>query len=199
MNSNTLRKLLREAAWIGLIVAGVLAARSSFADHYYVPSGSMEHTLYAGDRVFVDKRAYGLRVPFTLARLTSGRPVARGDIVIFDSPRDGKRLIKRIVGTGGDTVAVLDGHLIVDGQSLGLPDDSSIERIGTKLVALNLVGGGGPDFVARIPPGKLLAVGDNRGNSLDGRVFGLVDEAAIYGKAIAVYFRKGEGPGWTRL
>ncbi len=199
MNRAKLRSLAREAAWIALIVAGVLAARSSFADHYYVPSGSMEHTLYAGDRVFVDKRAYGLRLPFTLARLTNGAPVARGDIVIFDSPRDGNRLIKRIVGTGGDTIAIIDGHLIVDGASSGVVDSANIERIGEKTVSLNLDGGGGPDFVASIPPCKLLAVGDSRGNSLDGRVFGLIDERSIYGKAVAVYYRTGDGLGWTRL
>ena len=83
------------------IVIGILSARSTLADHYYVPSGSMEHTLVAGDRVVVDKRAYGLRVPFTTWQLTNGAPVARGDVVIFDSPRDGKRLIKRIVAVGG--------------------------------------------------------------------------------------------------
>lgn len=199
MNRERLRSILREAAWIAFIVVGVLAARSSFADHYYVPSGSMEHTLYAGDRVFVDKRAYGLRLPFTLTRLTSGDAVARGDIVIFDSPRDGKRLIKRIVGTGGDTIAIIEGHLIVNGQSSGLADDASVETIGARTVKLNLDGGGGPDFVARIPPGKLLAVGDNRGNSLDGRAFGLIDEQSIYGKAVAVYYRKGGGAGWIRL
>ncbi len=199
MNATKLRPVLREAAWIALIVVGVLAARSSFADHYYVPSGSMEHTLYAGDRVFVDKSAYGLRIPFTLTRLTSGDAVARGDVIIFDSPRDGKRLIKRIVGTGGDTIAIVDGYLIVNGVSSGVVGDASIERIGEKIVVLNLDGGGGPDFVTRIPPGKLLAVGDNRGNSLDGRVFGLIDERTIYGKAVAVYYREGDGLEWIRL
>jgi len=194
-----MRRILREAVWIGVIIAGVLAARSSFADHYFVPSSSMEHTLFAGDRVFVDKRAYGLRIPFTLARITAGSPVQRGDVVIFDSPADGKRLIKRIVGVGGDTVAVIGGHLIVNGASVGTPDSDGVETIGGKLVRLNLARGGGPDYVAMIPDGKLLAVGDNRGNSVDGRVFGLVDELDVYGKAIAVYFRKGEGPGWLQL
>ena len=63
--------------WPVLIVAlVVLAGRSSLADHYVVPSGSMENTLIPGDRVMVDKTAYGLRIPFTslvLARATSPR------------------------------------------------------------------------------------------------------------------------------
>jgi signal peptidase I len=191
-----MKKLLREFAWLALIVVGVLAARSSLADHYYVPSSSMEHTLYSGDRVFVDKRAYGLRLPFSMLALSAGDAVARGDIVIFDSPRDGTRLIKRVVGVAGDSIAVIDGHLIVNGQSAG---DAHMETIGDKQVSVNLGAGGGPDFVATVPPGKVLAVGDNRGNSLDGRVFGFVDEASIYGKALAVYYRKGEGPAWLSL
>lgn len=191
-----MRRLGRELAWLAVIVIGVLAARSSLADHYYVPSGSMEHTLYAGDRVFVDKRAYGLRLPFSLFSLTDGNPVTSGDVVIFDSPRDGTRLIKRIVGTAGDTVAIIDGHLIVNGRSAA---SGSFEMIGDRRVSLNLNGGGGIDFVATIPEGKVLAVGDNRGNSLDGRVFGFVDESAIYGRAVAIYYRKGEGARWRKL
>ena len=107
-----LRKIVHEVALLSLLVVGIMAARSTFADHYYVPSGSMEYTLIPGDRVLVDKQAYGLRIPFTRIELTHGDDVARGDIVIFDSPRDGKRLIKRIVAIGGDHVGsqqVIDG------------------------------------------------------------------------------------------
>lgn len=199
INSKRLRSWLRELGWFAVIIIGVLAARSSLADHYYVPSGSMQHSLYAGDRVVVDKRAYGLRLPFTLMTITSGAAVQRGDVVIFDSPRDGKRLIKRIVATGGDTAAIIDGHLIINGHSMGVPDGALLEDFNGKLVSINLDGGGGPDFVATVPEGKLLAIGDNRGNSLDGRIFGFIDEAEIYGKALAVYYRKGEGPAWIRL
>jgi hypothetical protein len=88
----------------------------------------------------VDKLAHGLRVPFTNLRITAGEAVQRGEIVIFDSPRDGKRLIKRIV-----------------------------------------------------------AVGDHRGNSVDGRMFGLIDENEVYGRAIAVYYRRGDGFTWLNL
>ena len=191
--------LRRELPQILLIVVGVLAARSSLADHYYVPSGSMEHTLIAGDRVLVDKSAYGLRVPFTAIELTDGVPVARGDVVIFDSPRDGTRLIKRIVGIPGDTITLLGGHLFVDGKPLAAGIDGA-ERFGERIVALNLADGGGPDIAGlRIPDGKLLAVGDHRGRSLDGRYFGLVDESEIYGKALGIYRRSGEGFTWRTL
>ena len=62
-----------------LIIFGIFAMRSSLADHYYVPSGSMEYTLLSGDRVLVSKVTYGLRVPFTNFEFLDGRPVGRGD------------------------------------------------------------------------------------------------------------------------
>ena len=189
----------RDLPQILMIILGVTAVRSSFADHYYVPSGSMEYTLQAGDRVLVSKLAYGLRIPFTQFELLGGDAVARGDIVIFDSPRDGTRLIKRIVGIGGDRVSLVDGLLTVDGEPL-LADTGRVEVFGEHIAALNLHDGGGPDIVdATIPDGMLLAVGDHRGSSLDGRYFGLISETSVYGKALGIYRRKGEGFVWRPL
>jgi len=197
---NTRIEWLRsELPQILLILVAMFAARSSLADHYYVPSGSMEYTLMPGDRVLVNKAAYGVRLPFTNVELVDGDPVGRGDIVIFDSPRDGTRLIKRIVGVGGDTVHLIDGELSVNGESL-TADTGRIEVFGERVAALNLHDGGGPDIAGmRIPAGMVLAIGDHRGSSLDGRYFGLVPEAEIYGRAMGVYRRKGEGFTWRPL
>lgn len=194
-----LQRILHEGLVLGLFVVGILAARSAFADHYYVPSGSMEYTLIAGDRVFVDKRAYGLRVPFTDFEIFGGASVQRGDVVIFDSPSDGKRLIKRIVAIGGDQVLIQDGHLAINGEWLALPDDRGIELIGDKDIRLNLRSGGGPDLSGTIDSDMVLAIGDHRGNSVDGRYFGAVSEDEIYGRAVAVYYRRGEGLSWFKL
>ena len=194
-----LHRIVREGVVLGLLVVGILAGRSTLADHYYVPSGSMEYTLMPGDRVFVDKRAYGVRIPFTGVELTRGDPIRRGDIVIFDSPRDGTRLIKRIIAIGGDDVLIRDGHLAINGQWLASAEDDEIELIGEKVVQLNLADGGGPALSIRIDEGKVLAIGDHRGNSADGRVFGAVAEDEIYGRAVAVYYRRGTGFSWREL
>lgn len=181
------------------MVVLLFAARSSLADHYYVPSGSMEHTLMSGDRVFVNKMAYGLRIPFTGFEIGLDSPVKRGDVAIFDSPRDGVRLIKRIVAIGGDVAEVRNGSLWINTEPLstGIAD---MEKFGERLVSLNLDDGGGPDLgPLAIPQGYVLAIGDHRGRSLDGRYFGLVDEDELYGKAIAIYRRKGEGFVWRKL
>ena len=163
-------------------------------------SGSMEYTLMPGDRVFVDKSAYGFRIPFTNIDVVGRDTVGRGEVVIFDSPRDGTRLIKRIVAVGGDTVALQGGLLTINGETLLLGDGAPTEQFGERLATLNLAHGGGPDIAAtHIPEGMVLAVGDHRGSSLDGRFFGLVPEAEIYGRAIAVYYRRGDGFTWQKL
>ena len=165
----------------------------------------MQYTLMQGDRVAVDKRAYGLRVPFTLIKLTNGNRVGRGEVVIFDSPESGKRLIKRIVAVGGDSVALRNGLLYINGESLLQPGDPPVEVFGDRKALLNLNSGGGFNLPNTrvpypvIPDGMLLAVGDHRGNSSDGREFGLIPEEAVYGRALAVYHRKGEGFQWREL
>lgn len=201
----------------------LMAARDSLANHYHVPSGSMEPTLMPGDRIAVDMRAYGLRVPFTDIELHEGPSPQPGDVVVFDSPTDGTRLIKRLVAVGGQTVALTDGRLTIDGVPLRIDDERALdiaaararaaetpriqqdvpearERFGDRIVRLNLDDGGGPDIPpTRIPDGMGLVLGDHRGNSADGRYFGLVPLDAFYGKAVAIYHRSGEGFGWTRL
>jgi len=199
VNTERLHTVVREIRVIAIILIGVLAARSTLADHYHVPSGSMEPTLISGDRVFVDKLAHGLRVPFTNLRITAGETVQRGEIVIFDSPRDSKRLIKRIVAVGGDDVVIQSGHLLINGKPMAIGGDWLTERFEGRFARLNLDHGGGPDFRQVVPAGKLLAVGDHRGNSVDGRMFGLIDENEVYGRAIAVYYRRGDGFTWLNL
>jgi len=198
-SESRLRRFVREAGNFLLLLLGLMAARSTLADHYYVPSGSMEPTLVPGDRVVVDKMAYGMRVPFTQIQITDGDAVTRGEVVIFDSPRDGTRLIKRIVAIGGDQVVVSNGRLLINGQVMARLDDTDTEIFGERIVRLNMADGGGPDFVGSLPEGKLLAMGDHRGNSLDGRIFGFIDERSVYGRAIAVYFRSDDGFVWENL
>jgi signal peptidase I len=189
------RKLIRaEVVPFVVMLLLLTAARSSLADHYYVPSGSMEYTLLPGDRVVVDKTAYGLRVPYTKIDIAAGRSPSRGDIAVFDSPQDGVLLIKRIVAVGGDLVELREGHLSINGAALAQADNISEELFGARSADLNLNDGGGPAISSvRVPAGKLLALGDHRGNSLDGRYFGFIDERELYGRAVAIYYRRAEG------
>ena len=186
---------ISELTSLAIVLAAVTAARSSLADHYYVPSGSMQYTLMDGDRVIVNKMAYGFRIPLTKIDIFGSSTPTRGDIAVFDSPEDGTtRLIKRIVAIGGDHVLVRNGQLSINGQPLG---DRKVEHFGDRDALLNLTHGGGPDYEIDVPPHMVLAMGDHRGNSNDGRSFGLIDEHELFGRAIAIYYRRDGGEGFT--
>lgn len=189
-----LREWMPTLALLGLL----LVARSSFANHYVVPTGSMEPTLQPGDRVLVDMSAYGLRLPFTERVLIARDRPRRGDVVVLPSPVDGTRLIKRVVGVAGDRVSVRHGHLSIDGVAASMGEGGH-ERIGERDVPMSLAYGGGPDIDLRVPAGHVLLVGDNRGNSFDGRSFGVAREASIYARAKGVYWRRGEWLTWRAL
>lgn len=104
---------------------------------YRIPSGSMEGTLLPGDFVLVNKLAFGLRTPkhvplvgWQLPSLAAvgGRPVRRGDVVVFEFSKDpaesalrkGSKLVKRVVGLPGDTVEVSGSRVSVNGSELRL-------------------------------------------------------------------------------
>jgi signal peptidase I len=195
-----LRKLLRDNASVLAVIAVIAVARGSLADHYVVPTGSMEPTLMPGDRVLVDKTAYGWRLPYTRIELAGDAPPRAGDVVIFDSPEDGTRLVKRVVAVAGDRVAVRGGHLVVNGRPLSPEGAPEVERFPGGDVHLSLLHGGGPDLApTEVPPGQLLMMGDARGNSRDGRIFGFVDEQAVYARALRVFYRSHDGFVWRPL
>ena len=59
--------------------------------------------------------------------------------------------------------------------------------------------GGGPNFAEVVPEGMVLAMGDHRGNSTDGRMFGFVSEKELFGRAVAIYYRSDDGFVWKPL
>lgn len=191
-----------------LLIALVLGSlRSALADWNDVPTGSMKPTILEGDRVFVNKMAYDLRFPFTLWRLAQWDNPKRGDIVVFFSPHDGKRLVKRVMGTPGDTLEMRVGRLLVNGepakydpiddtvkQAYGLHDPEryiffkeSVDKVVTHPILI------APDQLSvrnfgpvTVPTGKYFMMGDNRDESFDSRYFGFVERRQIVGHAISV-------------
>ena len=195
------RTFPRDVLSFALIALGITAARSSLADHYVVPSGSMMPTVEIGDHVCVDKLAYSVHVPFAKSLAVETHPIARGDVVVLESPDDGIVLLKRVVALPGDRVEVRSGLVHIDGVRIDVDGEASarpVEHLGTPHV-LDLEEGGGPDLgPTRVPDGSYLVLGDARGNSRDGRIFGLVRREAIFGRAVSVCLRSGK-PAWRGL
>lgn len=200
-----LGQLWRDNRGFILFLGLMFVFRSAVADWSYVPSSSMNPTLVAGDRVVVNKLAYSLRVPFTLMELQRWDIPHRGDIVTFDSPRDGVNLIKRVIAIPGDTVAMRDNQLFINSvavpralvderrdvptESGPLPLQIWHERLGdrgydvARLVAAN----NWRDFEpVLVPAGHLLVLGDSRDNSNDSRFIGFVDVQRVTGQAVRV-------------
>ena len=211
MNTATLRSRARywwrkEIRWwlvLGLIIFSI---RSSLADWSDVPTGSMKPTILEGDRIYVNKLAYDLKVPFTTRHLAEWSNPRRGDIVVFFSPRDGQRLVKRVVGLPGDTIELRNNGLVINGQPVEyqpiaeevLHDVAVADRASSVFAVEQLAGH--RHAVAAIPSAPALRnfgpthvpeehyfmMGDNRDNSLDSRYFGSVERKRIVGQATAV-------------
>ncbi|MCB1035950.1 MAG: signal peptidase I [Acidobacteria bacterium] len=203
-----------------LVIVG--SFRSAFADWNDVPTGSMIPTILEGDRIFVNKVAYSLRIPFTKVHLTRWSSPQRGDIVVFFSPDENKRLVKRVVGLPGDKVELRGNHLIVNGKiaqyeplgDLDLEMDSSRrmyhshfekETLDEVEHPITLSSFRSPESTIApivVPEGRYFVMGDNRDNSRDSRYFGFVDEKLIVGRAVAVAFSldrtQGFKPRWER-
>ena len=190
---------------LAITAAIVLPFKSAIADYNWVPSGSMKPTILEGDVVIVNKLAYDLKVPFTLQRLAAWNNPVKDDIVVFFSPQDGKRLVKRVIGVPGDTIELRDEALYVNGRKLdytvapGHPFGREIYEDDEPVVAREAGGGHDhwvmvlPSRSARrsfaplvVPAGKYFMMGDSRDNSFDSRYFGLVDREQIVGRASRV-------------
>lgn len=162
-------------------------ARASLADHYVVPTGSMEPTVAVADRVLVTKAAYGLRFPGSDTWLVRWSSPARGDVVIIDQPEPDPVLLKRVVGIPGDRVRV--SHGVVEIVGVPTSSDGAHESIAGRSHAVSFEAGTGPDYgPVTLGEGQYLVLGDNRGNSRDGRAFGLVDEPRILGRASRIFY-----------
>lgn len=119
---------------LAVAVLIALGIRAVLIESYYVPSGSMFPTLLIGDHVFVNKFAFGARIPFTDTKLPQVREPRRGDIAVFalgrrgpaaicpldQCPKDQKYpaegFVKRLVGLPGDTIQFDRGALILNGE-----------------------------------------------------------------------------------
>jgi signal peptidase I len=146
--------------WVVLAVlaAALVVTRVFFFEPFETDGPSMVPTLHSGDQVLVDKRAYRHRLP------------RRGDLVVFRAPGTGDVTLKRAIGLPGDSVAIEDGRLVVNGRRQREPytDPDAIDSVFF-----------GP---VRVRAGTVFLLGDNRLDSRDSRDFGAVAADDLIGR-----------------
>ncbi|GAB2606028.1 signal peptidase I [Kocuria himachalensis] len=145
----------RTTAAVLLGTAAVLACRLWLLEPLAVGSDSMEPTLPEGTVVLLLKAG------------APDRRAAPGSLVVFADPQDGGSTVKRVVAGGGQTVAIEDAVLVVDGEAVPEPfvDHSRIDATWF-----------GP---VTVPPGHLFVMGDNRYPSVDSRDYGSIPASAV--------------------
>jgi len=174
-----LRGLAETLEVVALALLMFIAVRA-VAQNFVVDGRSMEPTFAHGQLVIVNKLAYDSFDFSWLPWVESdewrpfGEPEA-GDVVVFHFPRNPDRdFIKRIITVAGQTVAVQDGLVYVDGARL---DESYIDEPPSYEVAEQVV-----------PGGSVFVLGDNRNNSYDSHSWGMLDESLIIGRAELLYW-----------
>ncbi|SDS99171.1 signal peptidase I [Pseudomonas fuscovaginae UPB0736] len=176
--------------------------RTSMADWNPIPSGSMRPTLLEGDVVLVNRLAYDLKLPLSDISLAALGNPQRGDVVTFTSPKDGVRLIKRLVGVPGDVLEMRNEVLFVNGVAAHYSDARDIAEPGAH--AVNIPGvsvtevsdhserrvqflrgvAAARDFgPITVPADSYFMLGDNRDNSADSRYIGFVPRRLLIGRA----------------
>ncbi|MCB0334489.1 MAG: signal peptidase I, partial [Bdellovibrionales bacterium] len=186
--SSTANEIISFVKTICVLFVIAMLLRGSVVEAFKIPSGSMLSTLQIGDHILVSKLSYGFRLPFVKKTLWRFDSPERGDVVVFtrvddpstkeDESKD--NIIKRVIGTPGDTVEVRAPYVYINGVRLDEPY--------ARWVGPNPFGGNfGP---VTVPTGKVLLLGDNRNHSKDSRFWHdpFLPLDNIKGRALIVYF-----------
>jgi signal peptidase I len=194
------------------VILIVLVIRSLIVEPFRIPSASMMPGLVDGDFIFVNKFAYGLRLPLLNSKILSTGEPQRGDVVVFRLPSDPTvHYIKRLIGLPGDHVVVRDNTIFINGTRVPTKHDGEysggygfsgadleVERIGERdhliMLAKNRMA---TDYDSLVPPGNYLFMGDNRNDSEDGRFaqVGFVPDRNLDGRAMLIWMNW-QIPGW---
>lgn len=178
--------------------------RALLVEAFRIPSGSMENTLLIGDFLFVNKALYGAEVPVVHKRLPAFREPHRGDVVIFDSvDEQGVNVVKRVIGMPGDTIAMEDNVIFINGKPLDEPYVIKTDPTGNledprmrPWQVRHLVGRDPRTYRPTlknwgrllVPPDSFFVMGDNRDNSYDSRYWGFLGRDRIRGRPLFIYY-----------
>lgn len=187
------------------IIFIVLIIRSFLAEPFRIPSNSMMPTLLTGDFILVNKFTYGIRLPVLNTKVIEFGQPERGDIIVFRYPKQPSiDFIKRVVGLPGDKVAYYNKQVYINGKRVKQVSLGSYTGVGsgnnmtgakhliedlqgTEHSILVARGASSPEGVYVVPDGHYFVMGDNRDHSSDSRVWGMMPEENLVGKAFFIW------------
>lgn len=191
---------------VGLAVAMWLGLRVFVVQAFDIPSGSMEGSLMTGDVVFVTKGMFGAAIPGTNRHLPAVREPRLGEILVFHSVEGRWDMVKRMVGEAGDTLEMVDGHLLRNGDAVNEPYavHTNIRRHAAARERAEMLRWQLPHYIGIdprkydpdvqnwgpivVPQGQYFMLGDNRDDSRDSRYWGFVPRENIIGTPLIVSF-----------
>jgi signal peptidase I len=146
-----------------------------------VPTESMVPTILVGDHFMLDKVAFPANYPEFMQQILPERTIDRGDIVAFWSSEDPDlRLVKRVIGLPGETLAMREGDVYINGKKLEEP--YVVHTVQPPFRGLQ-------DMApVMIPADSFFMMGDNRDRSRDSRYFGVVSRRALIGRPLFIYW-----------
>ncbi len=181
--------------------------RTFLVEAFKIPSGSMQNTLQIGDFLFVNKFLYGAEVPLLHTWLPAVREPEHGDIIVFDSVDDpDMKIVKRLIGTPGDTLEMRGGVMYRNAVRLDEPYTTPVDlrRTENPVLRARMRGWQVEHFAGPVPPryvpdmhdwgpvvvpgDSLFVLGDNRDDSLDGRYWGFLPRRNVRGHPMLVYY-----------
>lgn len=184
-----------------------LVLRTFLIEAFRIPSGSMENTLLIGDFLFVNKALYGAEIPLIHQRLPAFREPERSDLLVFDSvEEEDLKIVKRLIGMPGDTLAMKAGVIYRNGVAqdepyavhldpppLGEPlQRAQMRRWQVKFLVNRDTATYEPDLQNWGPivvaAHSYFMMGDSRDNSHDSRMWGFLPRANVRGRPILIYF-----------
>lgn len=189
--------------WVLLII---WTLRSFLIQPYLVPSGSLEPTIDPGDFIAVTQYSYGVRIPVLGDTIINVAKPKRGEIALFRWPENKDILfIKRVIGEPGDHIVYKNKMLYINGEvapqellenNYKLQDSGNMIMIAKKEEKLsgynhkiqeyaNVIDNNNIDII--VPKGNYFMMGDNRDNSNDSRVWGVVPDRNLVGKAQLIW------------
>jgi signal peptidase I len=194
---NTLKRLWQNNKGFALFLLLMFTFRSAIADWNIVPTESMRPTIQVGDRIWVNKLAYDIQLPFFYVSLYRFADPKRGDIVVFESEVSDLRLVKRVAGIPGDQIAMKGNQLWLNGEALPYSVEQTSEAEAILRESLGSIKHeirldlNHPSPLSSFPPVTIpedyyFVLGDNRDNSNDSRFISFIPRDEIIGRTSTV-------------